>query len=60
MTSTGTLVKQAPSQIEDPKVILLPWMIGTMADNLLQGGYPFSSSNLVSGTKSLTKPYNQA
>ena len=40
MTSAGILVgEHAPSPIEDPKIILLPWVIGAIADSLLQGGY---------------------
>jgi len=42
ITSTGILADQARSPIGDPKDIILPWLIGTMADNLLQGRYPFS------------------
>lgn len=56
VTSTGVLDEQAPSPIENPKIILLPWMIGTVADNLLQGGYPFSRRQpRLGGIKSLKK-----
>jgi hypothetical protein len=57
-TSTVILVEQALFPPEDPKVFILPWLIGTMVDNLLQGGYP-QAVNRVWRVRSLTKPHNQ-